>query len=121
MEALQRDLQRNELIRANCELTAFLNDLPGFNALRPSDSIRFLTILSAWSDEREQNVELLKEQCFFLQIRRGRPITSAPFSQLDSVWSNYFKINNTFLCSHWSQLHPLSFSLCCSEVPLVSS
>lgn len=103
MEAPQRGLQRNELIRANCELTAFLNDLPGFGALRPSDSVRSLTVLSAWSNEREQNVELLQEQCFFLQIHRGRPVTSAPFSQLYSVWSNYFKINGAFLCSHWSQ------------------
>lgn len=39
IEALQSDLQRNELIRANCELTVFLNDLPGLYALRPSHNI----------------------------------------------------------------------------------
>lgn len=30
-EAPRRDLQRNALIGANCQLTAFLNDLPGFS------------------------------------------------------------------------------------------
>lgn len=83
MEAPQRDLQRNALIRANCELTAVLNDLPGFSVLRPSDNIWSLT----WSDERGQNVELLIKQCFCLQMCRGRPIPSAPSSQLDSVLS----------------------------------
>lgn len=66
-------------------------------------------------------MELLEEQRFFLQLCRGGPIASAPLSHLDSVLSNYFKIDNAFLCSHCSQLQPLSFSLCCSDVPTVSS